>query len=152
MTYLLPYLAWACLDLDDGEQARIYLSECLQRAAGENIRLAWVDALRVKALQTQHDALRVKEAAAAPGVAYRDGAEALDEAAALCQEMGYSYAEAKLWYTRGMLAAGDGQREVARQSLLASRTILEGLGESLYRERVERLLKEMDSNLLPGAE
>ncbi len=134
VTYLLPYLAWACLELGDGAQAQLYLSECLQRAAGENIRLAWVDALRVKALQAMREA---------PGVANQAGEDALDEAARLCREMSFPYAEAKLWYTRGMLAVSEGQPEAARQSLRAALTILERLGESLYRERVERLLDEV---------
>jgi hypothetical protein len=78
-----------------------------------------------------------------PGVAHQAGEEALDEAASLCRKMSFPYAEAKLWYTRGLLAASAGEPEAARQAWQACQTILAGLGESLYRERVERLLGEV---------
>ena len=51
VTYLLPYLAWAALDLGDEAQAEELLDQCLMRATDERIRLAQVDALRVRVLQ-----------------------------------------------------------------------------------------------------
>ncbi len=42
VTYLLPYLAWASLELGDDGAAAEQLDECLTRATTENIRLAQV--------------------------------------------------------------------------------------------------------------
>ncbi len=129
VTYLLPYLAWACLDAGDIEQARIYIEQCLERASGEHIRLAWVDALRVQALL----ALRQGDTGAA--------AEALTQGTALCQEMRYPYGEAKTRYTCALLHTQQNQPEEARTSLQAAQTILEKLGERLYRQQIEQKLK-----------
>ena len=141
VTYLLPYLAWACLDSGDLQQAERYVSQSLERAAGERIRLAWVDALRVQALLRAH---RGGGSAAPPAPhAARAVTAALREAAELCREMRFPYGEAKVAYTRGMLAWQEGRTQVARQALEEALGILNGLGERQYGERVERLLSEL---------
>jgi hypothetical protein len=127
--------------------------ECLERAAGERIRLAWVDALRVRALiaihrhqdadgTTGHD----EKVDGKPGdsTSLADAQTALDEATLLCREMGFPYGLAKLHYTRGMLAIQAEDMGGAHRSLEEAKTILEPLGERLYRERVERLLLQLD--------
>ena len=137
VTYLLPYLAWACLDSGDPEQAERYVSQSLERAAGERIRLAWVDALRVHALLLAQR--RAGSKAPLPHAA-RSADAALREAAALCREMRFPYGEAKVAYTRGLLAQQEGRTQQARQALEEALGILNGLGERQYSERADRLL------------
>jgi tetratricopeptide (TPR) repeat protein len=140
VTYLLPYLAWACFDSGDAPQAQRYASQSLERAVGERIRLAWVDALRVRALLQAH---RVPGSDAPAPHAVRQSTAALHEATRLCKEMRFPYGEAKVAYTRGLLAMQVGRAQPARQALEEALGILNGLGERQYGERVERLLSEL---------
>lgn len=128
VTYLLPYLAWAELDGGDQERAAQTLAASLERARSEDIRLALVDALRVRALF----ALQERDWSAV--------ASALDEGLALSQAMRYPYAEAKLLYTYGMVYAQQGAPEAARERLRAASAVLDALGERLYQTRVTRAL------------
>jgi tetratricopeptide (TPR) repeat protein/DNA-binding XRE family transcriptional regulator len=152
VTYIMPYLAWAYLEKDDLERAEGYVRECLERAAGERIRLAWVDALRVRALIAIHRNRTPDRAAghkekvhdqAGESASLADAQAALDEAIHLCREMGFPYGLAKLHYTRGMLALQAEDIGGARRSLEEAKAILDSLDERLYRERVERLLLQL---------
>jgi tetratricopeptide (TPR) repeat protein len=152
VTYIMPYLAWAYLEQGDLKRAEEYVRECLERAAGERIRLAWVDALRVRVLLAIHrrqasDGAAVNhkkvddQAGADTGLA--DAQTALDEATQLCREMGFPYGLAKLHYTRGMLAIQAEDMGGARRALEEAKVILDSLDERLYRERVEQLLLQL---------
>jgi hypothetical protein len=113
------------------------VTQSLERAAGERIRLAWVDALRVRALLLAQR--RAGSNAPLPHAAQAADA-ALREAAALCREMRFPYGEAKVAYTRGLLAQQEGRTQQARQALEEALGILNGLGERQYSERADRLL------------
>lgn len=131
VTYLLPYLAWASLDLSHDDEATTLLDECLERLRREDIRLAEVDALRVRVIQTT----RRGDYAAAE--------QALEDGLRLSRELPYPYAEAKLLYTGGLAARASGDLPLARERLLQARDALRTLGEGLYFPHVERALDEM---------
>jgi len=143
VTYLLPYLAWAYLDLGNARQAEIYVTQCLLRATGERIRLAWVDALRVYALLAMHFEESAEAAGIIAGTADTEAGDALDKGIRLAAEMHFPYGEAKVRYTQGLLALHRSRRTEARQSLVAAQAILETLGEHLYLERVLQLLADL---------
>jgi tetratricopeptide (TPR) repeat protein/transcriptional regulator with XRE-family HTH domain len=128
VTYLLPYLAWASLDLGRDEEAAEQLQECLTRATGEHIRLAQVEALRVRALA----ALRRGEIAEAE--------QALEDGLDIARAIPYPYAEAKLLYTGGLASQAIGDPKRARERLRQALAALKALGEGLYRPHVEQAL------------
>jgi class 3 adenylate cyclase/tetratricopeptide (TPR) repeat protein len=134
VTYLLPYLVWAYLDLDDLPRAQAIHAECVARTVSEQIRLAHVEALRVGALLARHEG---------------DPEEAIrrcEEAVSLARSITYPYAEAKALYTSGELFSQRGNVARAREKLLAAQAICARLGERAYAARIERAL-----SLLPGA-
>jgi tetratricopeptide (TPR) repeat protein/transcriptional regulator with XRE-family HTH domain len=134
VTYLLPYLAWAYLDLGDVDRANLLIVECVARAAAGYIRLALVDALRVRALLS----LRRNETVGA--------ATSLDEALALSRAMPYPYAEAKTLYVYGQLAIHQGDLTRAREWLETALQILRRLGERMYAERIEQALERLPAS------
>jgi tetratricopeptide (TPR) repeat protein len=128
VTYLLPYLAWATLDLGQEAQADELLDQCLARATDELIRLAQVDALRMRVMQhTRQGRLE-------------DAEQTLETALRLSREMPYPYAEAKLLYAGALLAQAQRKPALARERLLQSQAVLNTLGEGFYLPHVERAL------------
>ena len=131
VTYLLPNLAWASLDLGHEDEAAEQLEECLERSHREDIRLAEVDALRVRVIQ----ATRRGDFAAAE--------QALADGLRLSRELLYPYTEAKLLYAGGLTARALGDNPLARERLLQARDALRALGEGLYLPHVERALDDL---------
>lgn len=131
VTYLLPYLAWASLDLDKDDEAEEQLRECLARATSEGIRLALVDALRVRVMRS----VRRSE--------FVEAEQALGDGLRISRELPYPYAEAKLLYTGGLAAQAQGDEARGRERLEAARDILRALGEGLYLPHVERALASL---------
>jgi tetratricopeptide (TPR) repeat protein len=127
VTYLLPYLAWACARTGDDDAAQRYLQMCVERAEAEQIHLALVDALRVRALLSLD------------GV-YAHGADAtsdLQRAIELSSAMPYPYAEAKARYVLGLLCRAGGDVDSASTQWEQASIVLRQLGERLYATRVE---------------
>ena len=133
VTYLLPYLAWAAMELGREDEAAAHLQECLARATREHIRLAQVDALRVQALLD----LRRGQ--------FAEAARALHEGITISHELPYPYAEAKLLSVAGLVARARGNLEQASEKLRQSREALQSLGEGLYLPHVERELASLES-------
>lgn len=131
VTYLLPYLAWASLDLGDGAAAEQQLRECLARAERERIRLAQVDALRVRVMRAMR------------GNQFTEAEQALDDGLRLSRELSYPYAEAKLRYAGGLAARAQGSDTLARERLQQAQEILQSLGEGFYLPHVERALDNL---------
>jgi tetratricopeptide (TPR) repeat protein len=131
VTYLMPYLAWAHLELGDEERAEALVGEAIARGTSENIRLALVDALRVCALL----ALRRAQSATAE--------EAIERALALAAEMGYPHGRAKLLYISGLIAMQRDESERARERFAEALGILRPLGERLYAKLCERATAEL---------
>jgi tetratricopeptide (TPR) repeat protein/transcriptional regulator with XRE-family HTH domain len=131
VTYLMPYLAWAHLELGDAARAEDIVTACTERATSENIRLALVDALRVRALL----ALRQGQVAAAATV--------LDEGLALTAWMDYPHGRAKVLCMYGMVEVQRGDPVRAHERYEGALAILRPLGEQLYAARCERALAEL---------
>jgi tetratricopeptide (TPR) repeat protein len=131
VTYLLPYLAWASLELGEDGAAAEQLDECLTRATTENIRLAQVDALRVRVMQ----AMRRGE--------FADAEQSMDDGLRLSRELRYPYAEAKLLYIGGLAALAQGNDAAARERLRQAQAALTTLGEGFYLPHVEQALANL---------
>lgn len=125
VTYLMPTLAWAYLDLDMMEKAHDVEARCLARSRAEGIRLALVEGLRVRAMrelrQGDPDAART----------------ALDESLAICRAIAYPYGEIRALYTYSHLHLRAGDVEAARERRDAALTLCRTLGERLYAQRIE---------------
>jgi tetratricopeptide (TPR) repeat protein len=122
---LLPFLAWAHLELGDVPQAEDTLAHAFRRARAGNHRLALVEALRVQALL----ALQQEDWTAAHG--------ALEEGLALARTMPYPYAEGRFLHLAGLLQQRSGQPEPARTRLREALAIFQRLGARADLERVE---------------
>lgn len=131
VTYLLPYLAWACLDLGQQDEAHEQLQECLMRAHGEDIRLALVDALRVRVMQMTRQS------------EFAEAELSLDEGLRLSHELPYPYAEAKLLFAGGLAAHAQGSDDLARDRLQRARDAMRALDENFYLPHVEKALASL---------
>ena len=128
VTYFLPVLAWAYLELDDVLQAEQVIAQALRRARAEELRLMLVDALRVRALLC----IRQRHWTAA--------ASALEEGLAVARSMPHPYAEARLLQVIGQLQVEQGAPERAREPLQVALGTFQQLGARKDVERSERLL------------
>src|SRR5262249_1702452 len=126
--YLLPYLAWANWDMREQALAEAQVSEAIGRAQASDLRIALVDALRIRAL------LHLQQQR------WDEAQAALEEAVTLSRAMPYPYAEAKALYVYGLLHQARGEQEQARKRWQAALEILGLLGERLYAEPLERTL------------
>jgi tetratricopeptide (TPR) repeat protein len=128
VTYLLPVLARAYLELGEVEQAADTVAQAIARMQAENLRLMLADALWVQAM-VRHRQGQLVEAA-----------EALEEGIALAREMPYPYAEARLLHVYGLLHADQDEPGQAQARLAEALTIFERLGARADAERVEQAL------------
>ena len=128
---LLPRLAWAYLQLGELEQAEAIVGRAVSEATAEHNRFDLVDGLTVRAL------LELR-------LARFDAAErTLDAALTLTRDMRYPYGEARVLFAFGQLHAEKGERDMARDRLLAALAVLRRLGERLYTGNVEALLADL---------
>jgi class 3 adenylate cyclase/tetratricopeptide (TPR) repeat protein len=128
VTYLMPFLSWAYLELGDQARAEEMETQCIARARAERIRLALVEALRARALRCL------------ARTDLREAATAAEEALALARSMGYPYGEAKALYVCGQVYQRQGKSKRAREALTTAHLLLERLRERQYAPRVEHLL------------
>ncbi len=133
VTYLMPYLAWAHMEMGELAEADTIVSACVNRATAENIRLALVDALRVRTLYALRTGNR------------KEAAQALGHALELAQQIGYPYGKAKLLYTRGMLESEGGDPNCAHKSYAGALELLRPLEERLYAKRCEWAMDSLSS-------
>ncbi|MGH2389139.1 MAG: tetratricopeptide repeat protein, partial [Chloroflexota bacterium] len=96
VTLLLPVLAWAHLELDQVDLAVDAVDQTFRRARPEEMRLALVEALRVRVMI----ALRRER--------WDEAALSLEEGIALARSMPYPYAEARLLELERLLHAQTG--------------------------------------------
>jgi tetratricopeptide (TPR) repeat protein/transcriptional regulator with XRE-family HTH domain len=128
VTRVLPLLAWAYLELGDGDRAESLAQDAISGAAAGPQRLALVEALRIRGMiATRRKQWKVAETA-------------LKEALALSKAMPYPYAEARILYTFGLLHLEHKELELALKCLRAARDICTRLGEQLYHEHIARRL------------
>jgi tetratricopeptide (TPR) repeat protein len=126
VTALLPVLAWAHLALGEVAQAGDVVEQAIRRTRPEGLRLALVEALRVRAM------------VAARQERWEEAERALAEGLALAQAMPYPYAEARLLHLSGRLHADRGQPAAARERLATALAIFQRLGARTDVEQVER--------------
>jgi tetratricopeptide (TPR) repeat protein len=128
VTYFLPVLAWAYLELGDLAQAEHIIEQALRRVRAEQLRLMLVDVLRVQGL------ILVRREQ------WDQAANALEEGTALARAMPYPYAEARLLQVHGQLHAEQGEPEQAQERLEAALAIFRRLGARKDVERTEQVL------------
>jgi tetratricopeptide (TPR) repeat protein/transcriptional regulator with XRE-family HTH domain len=138
VTYFLPVLAWAYLDLGDVRQAADAVTQALARMRPAHMRTVLVDALRVQALV----ACRQEDWAGA--------AQALEEGISLARGMPYPYAEGRLLHVQGRLHLQSGEPEIAQARLEAALAIFRRLGARHDAEQVEQAISGLQS-APPGA-
>jgi tetratricopeptide (TPR) repeat protein len=133
VTYFLPVLAWAHLELGDLAQAEHTIEQALRRMRAEQLRLMLVDALRVQALIL----LRRRH--------WDEAAHALQEGLALARAMPDPYAEARLLQVHGQLHAEQDEPERAQERLAAALAIFRRLGARKDIEGAEQDLASLRS-------
>jgi predicted ATPase len=126
-TLLLPFVAWADLELGRMERAEATVTACIERAATLG-RLALADAYRVQAM------IAIKQER------WPDAETALEAGLTLTRSMPYPHAEAKALYIYGQLHRAKGEAALAREKYQAALGICNRLGEGLYRPHIERAL------------
>ncbi len=132
VTAMLPFLAWAYLNLGDQSRAEALVAASVRRATRAQNDNALVDALRVQGIvATRADRFAQAE-------------EALTRAIALGERMPYPHTVMKCLYAYGQLEITRGHPEQAHERLEAALAICSRLGERLFREQIERALAEMD--------
>ena len=72
--------------------------------------------------------------------------QALQEALTLCRSMATPYAEAKTFYTAGLVSRKRREFEPARQRLEEALGICTRLGERLYAQHIEQLLGQTNTS------
>jgi tetratricopeptide (TPR) repeat protein/transcriptional regulator with XRE-family HTH domain len=129
--YVLPPLAWACLEVGEEERAQTLAAKSVARAVADGQRLFLVDALRVQAL------IAVRQGS------WRKAEAKAKKSLALCRDMRYPYAEAKALYVYGRLHSAKGEPDLARKQYEQALTICDRLGERLYRTSIDRDLRRL---------
>ncbi len=130
--YVLPVLAWACLEMGDMDQAGRMITEAIRRARAGRYRLRLVDGLRVQAL-VMH---RAGHLAGAEGV--------LEEGLALARGIAYPYGEGRLLDVSGRLYLDRGEPMAARDRLKSALAIFRRLGAGKDIERTEQVLATLN--------
>ena len=128
VTFLLPRLAWAHLELGDVGDGEEVAQQAVERAWSQRYHLALADALRVQGVGMattghQEEAIGV-----------------LEKAVALCHAMPYPYAEARALHEWGRIHGARGESGPARERLQAALHIFCRLGARPYIERTEQAL------------
>jgi tetratricopeptide (TPR) repeat protein len=127
-THVLPWLAWAHLDLGDTEHAARVVADAIRRARAQHYQLALVAALRVQAIVASRQG-RWAEAVAV-----------LEEGLALTRSLSYPYAEGRLLHLYGATHVQKGEPEPARAWLEAALAIFQRLGARKDLEWTAQLL------------
>jgi tetratricopeptide (TPR) repeat protein len=125
-TRMLPWLAWATLDLGDVDSAERLLSEAVTQSIAQPQRIVFLQALTVQAML----AIRRGQWEAAE--------QALKEACTGASAMSSPWAEAKALFIYGQLHEAKGEHDQAGSKLEQALAICTQLGEGLYRPRIEQ--------------
>ncbi len=143
VTFLLPLLAWAHLELGDVATAEEVVTQATRRARAARNCVALVDALHVQALVAIRQGCRLDRdgPSAIGGPSPWDEAErALEEGLALTRRMPYPYGEARLLHAYGAMYACKGEPGAARERLKVALAIFRRLGACKHAERVEQAI------------
>jgi tetratricopeptide (TPR) repeat protein len=127
---LLPYLAWARLELGDADRAEEAALGGVALARTQDHNLALVDLLRVLGM-TMSRRRR-----------WGGAQRAFEEAVSVARAIGYRYAEARALYEWGLADAGGPKGRQARYRLEESARIFQVLGSLPYAELAQKALAE----------
>lgn len=133
VTFLLPVLAWAHLEMGDVVTARTVVEQAVVRSRAQSYRLALVEALRVQALVAMREGR------------WAEAEQSLEEGLVLTRCMHYPYAEARLLHVYGEMHAVNGLPAHARERLEAALAVFERLGARKDAERARQALANLSS-------
>jgi predicted ATPase len=136
VTAILPFLAWAYLELGDLARAESIIAANIDRAIQGQHQNALVDALRVQGLVATHAGR------------YQEAEEVLRQAIALGEGMPYPHTVAKAQYACGLLYEAEGHAGLATKQLQAALAICQQLGEGLFRVHIEDALRRVSATSL----
>jgi ATP/maltotriose-dependent transcriptional regulator MalT len=138
VAFLLPFLAWAHLDLGEIAVAEGLVEEALRRARADRNGVALAEALPVAALV----AIRQMQ--------WTKATRALEEGLELTRRIPYLYGEARLLHLYGEMQAQQGEGEAARARLVAAEEIFKTLGARKDAERVALAIASLPASEYPG--
>jgi tetratricopeptide (TPR) repeat protein len=125
---LLPYLAWAYLDLGDEKRAEDAVMEGIERARSQGHNLALTELLRVRGMVL------------ARRRSWDKAERAFEEAVSLARSLRYPYAEARALYEWGLMYVSRMNPEQGRDQLEKAAGIFRGLGSRPYSDLVHRAM------------
>jgi tetratricopeptide (TPR) repeat protein len=131
ITYVLPRLAWAAIELGQLDQAERLIGQALSDQRAHDYRLAQVDTLRVLGLHCMRQGQSEK------------AASAFEEGLTVARQIGCPYGEGRLVQVYGTLWAEAGDHCRAREQLEAALTIFCRLGARKDVEGTEQLLSNL---------
>jgi tetratricopeptide (TPR) repeat protein len=127
---LLPYLAWARLELGDADRAEKAALGGVDRARSQGHTLALVDLLRVLGMTRSRRRGR------------DEAQRAFGEAVSTARAMGHRYAEARALYEWGLADAGVPEGGQGRDRLEEAARMFRALGSRPYAELAQNALAE----------
>lgn len=131
VTFLLPRLAWALLELGEEAQALSVATEAVERARVQHYHLALADALRVQGVVMAVDRK------------WEQVEPLFEEAVSVARSMPYPYAEARALFEWGRVLDEKGEPGKARKRLQDALAIFRRLGAIPYIERTKRALTDV---------
>ena len=131
VTYLLPTLSWAHLELGEMSRAEQIVAEARARATTQQHRLALVDALRVQGMVLDRRRRR------------KEAQHAFQDAVLLARGMPHPYAEARALYEWGMMQSRERPSPRGRALLKEALVIFERLGARPYIQRTQQALAQL---------
>jgi tetratricopeptide (TPR) repeat protein/transcriptional regulator with XRE-family HTH domain len=131
VTYVLPRLAWAAIELGELDQAERLIGQALSHQRAHDYRLAQVDTLRVLGLHCMRQGQS------------ETAASAFEEGLRVARQIGCPYGEGRLLQVYGTLWAEAGDHFRARERLQAALTIFCRLGARKDVEWTEQLLSNL---------
>ena len=127
---LLPYLAWAYLELGEGGRAEEVVSKGIERAKAQGHRPALGELLRIRGmvLARQHR--------------WQEAERAFEEAVSVARSVRYPYAEARALYEWGLIYVGKPDPKQGRDQLEQAAGIFTELGSHPYSELVQEAMAD----------
>jgi tetratricopeptide (TPR) repeat protein len=127
---LLPYLAWAYLDLGYEKRAEDAVLEGIERARAQGHNLALAELLRVRGMVL------------ARRRSWDEAEPAFEEAVSLARSLRYPYAEARALYEWGLTYVSRMDPERGRFQLEKAAAIFRGLGSRPYSDLVQKAMTD----------
>jgi tetratricopeptide (TPR) repeat protein/transcriptional regulator with XRE-family HTH domain len=127
---LLPYLAWACLNLGDEDRAQQVVLEGIERARTQGTRLALAELLRLRGMVL---ARRQR---------WDEAEHAFEEAVSVARSIRYPYAQARALYEWGLMCVRRRDTEQSRTLLREATETFRKLGSRPYSDMAQNAMEE----------